>query len=471
MLQNSSQQYGELDTNLSTNSDKIKWLYIGLIVVLSMLLILSYYLDKNDDINANPINILRVDSNELYTKITRLWPLDTDEIQSLKAYNMEDALRYTIITLDEKVLFSNSKTIDISTTQLLKTALYMDENYKYLNPDMYKLSQVIYINNDIVGFVIFEKVYLTASNNYNLLIINILIFVLIILMIFILGLKIFKKDNRELKAIENGLKNNIKGVYEPIKIKNSAYPKVYHTYNMFIEELEYMINRKELNKGKQKAFLTMISHELKTPIATINAYVEGLLGGIAKDEVTRERYLKIIFDKTKQLTKQVEDFFEYTQESANRFKYRFEECYADTIIEKIFHDIASQSDSHIKYENLLPKCIINIDKMRIEQVIMNLYNNAQKHTTQQDTIILRAYRANDEIILEVEDNGEGISATELPYIFDYYYQGKTSKKKDYSGIGLGLAICKSIIDSHKGRMKVKSQEGIGTTMTVIIPVV
>jgi len=287
-----------------------------------------------------------------------------------------------------------------------------------------------------------------------------------------LGIKIFKKDSYELEEIEKGMQNLIKGIFEPIKIKrNSDYPEVYNVYNMLCEELEYNFGKRELNENQEKAFLTMISHELKTPIATINAYVEGLIKGIAKDDEAKERYLKIIHDKMKQLTKQVEDFFVYTQESVSRFKYRFEECYADSIIEKIYHDIASQSESRIKYENLLPKCIINIDKMRIEQVIMNLYNNAQKHTSENDKILLRAYRSNDDIVLEVEDNGEGISASELPYIFDNYYQGQTAKKKDYSGIGLGLAICKSIIDSHNGRMKVKSQEGIGTTMTVIIPVV
>ena len=102
---------------------------------------------------------------------------------------------------------------------------------------------------------------------------------------------------------------------------------------------------------------------------------------------------------------------------------------------------------------------------------MNLYNNAIKHTTKEEPITLKAYREDNEVVIEIEDNGEGINPKDLPYIFNYYYQGKTSKKNDYEGIGLGLAICKNIVDSHKGRMKVKSKEGAGTTMYIKIPLV
>lgn len=224
-------------------------------------------------------------------------------------------------------------------------------------------------------------------------------------------------------------------------------------------------------EGQRRAFLTMISHELKTPISTINAYVEGLISGVAEDDETKAKYLEVIFDKMQKLTKQVEDFFEYAQDEDNRFKYNFEEYYADEIIEKIFLSLVNNQRQATKVQNLLPKCIFNVDKIRIEQVIMNLYNNALKHTAEEESIILKAYREDNDVVIEIEDKGEGISPKDLPYIFDYYYQGQTSKKSDYEGIGLGLAICKNIVDSHKGTMKVKSKEGHGTTMYIRIPLV
>ncbi len=122
-------------------------------------------------------------------------------------------------------------------------------------------------------------------------------------------------------------------------------------------------------------------------------------------------------------------------------------------------------------KNLVPKCIINVDKMRIEEVVMNLYNNAVKHSKQRDVIKLFGYRQDQEIIIEVSNNGEGIDPKDMPYIFDYYYQGKSSKENDYDGIGLGLAICKDIVSKHQGSIKVKSKVGEETMFTISNPIV
>jgi len=136
---------------LSADNNKTKWMYIGLIAILIVLLILSYVVYNGSNGDINPINLLCVDSNELYTKITESWPLNTDDIHYLETQNNENAIKYTIITLDENVVFSNSKTIDIEANQLLNNAFYMDNFYKQMNPGFYKLSQPIYKSNKIVA--------------------------------------------------------------------------------------------------------------------------------------------------------------------------------------------------------------------------------------------------------------------------------------------------------------------------------
>jgi signal transduction histidine kinase len=246
---------------------------------------------------------------------------------------------------------------------------------------------------------------------------------------------------------------------------------MYIQYNILVEELGYMIKQQNAYEGKRKEFLTILSHELKTPIATINAYIEGLISGVAKDEASREKYQQIIYQKMQQLTTQIEELFKYAQEESGRFKYNFEECYADELFIGIFDRLASQNKFPVKVKQLIPKCIINVDETRIEQVIMNLYNNALKHSKKADCIELTGYRQDNEIIIEVSDNGEGIDPKDMPYIFDYYYQGKSSKNEDYEGIGLGLAICKDIVSKHQGTIKVKSVLGDGTTFTIILPIV
>lgn len=443
-------------------------------MLLSGLLIFFFYTNNSEIENSNHVNNLRLDSNQVYETICEFWPLIDENIDTIIEKAKLSDIYLTIVTLDEIVLYSNSLTIEMSGENILLDALYMDSSYAVKNKDSFKISQPIYHNNKVAAFVIFEKVYdsTVVKNMVSKQIITGMIFFIIFVLILIAGFLLFNKSKKDLRIIEKGIKDISKGVLIPISdIKDNEYKQIYIAFNILVDELTYIMKQQQSYEGQRKSFLTMISHELKTPIATINAYVEGLVSGVANDEETKERYLAVISDKIQQLTKQVEDFFNYAQDEANRFKYNFEECYADEVIGKMFSSLVNNIRPSTKVENLLPKCIFNIDKIRLEQVIMNLYNNSIKHTTKDDSIILRTYREDNEVVIEIEDKGEGISPKDLPYIFDYYYQGQTSKKSDYEGIGLGLAICKNIINSHKGKIKVKSKVGKGTTMIIKIPLV
>lgn len=457
------------------NRKKIKPIFIVLILLLTILSCLYLYLNSISSSKINYINKLRLDSNTIYERIISIWPLDDDEINAInKDLSQNDNMHLTIVDLSEKIIYSNSNTLIASHNTFLLNALYMDNSYVNSNKDSYKLSQPIYYNNIVVAFAIFEKTYGTEYGNivaFKTIIISTII--LIILMIIMLtSILLFGKNKTELDAVEDGLRSIVKGVLQPLPIKqDSDYNGVYNAYNMLIEELVYIMKKQQSYEGKRKAFLTMISHELKTPIATINAYIEGLVSGVAKDEEAKEKYLAIISNKMQQLTIQVEDFFKYAQEDDNKLKYNFEECYADELLDKIFSSFINAERPQTKIQNLLPKCIFSVDKIRIEQVIMNLYNNALKHTAPEDVIIFKAYREDDEVVIEIEDFGEGINSKDLPYIFDSYYQGQNSKMSDYEGVGLGLAICKAVIDKHNGSMKAKSSLGRGTTMYIKIPLV
>ncbi len=443
-------------------------------MLLGSLLILFFYTNNSEVENSNHINDLRLDSNQVYETICEFWPLIDENIDNIIEKAKLDDIYLTIITLDETIIYSNSHTINISNDNILLDSLYMDNSYIINNKDIFKISQPIYHNNQVAAFVIFEKVYDSTDieNTVSKQIIIGMIFFVIFVLILMAGFLLFSKNKKDVIIIEKGLRDISKGILKPISVtKDNDYKQVYIAFNNLVEELTYIMKQQQSYEGQRKSFLTMISHELKTPIATINAYVEGLVSGVANDEETKKKYLLIISDKIQQLTKQVEDFFNYAQDEANRFKYNFEECYADEVIGKIFSSLVNNLRPSTEIENLLPKCIFNVDKIRLEQVIMNLYNNSLKHTTKDDSIVLRTYREDNEVVIEIEDKGEGINPKDLPYIFDYYYQGQTSKKSDYEGIGLGLAICKNIINSHKGKIKVKSKIGKGTTMYIKIPLV
>ncbi len=437
----------------------------------SSALLLIVNRDKENSFNY--VNELRICSNESYQIIKNDLDLSGEAYINTLIKAENEGVYATLIDLSGNVIYSNSPYAGTQSTKILDEALYMDGSYMAVNENVCKIALPIYMQSAIRGFVIYEKAFEMEKTVSIGMIISISIFILSLLSIIcLLGRIIYAPYPKELEALEKSFVNMTKGIYGKLNVdEKSLYVNLYSSYNTLSEELEYLIYQQRYNESQRKIFINKISHELKTPISTIKAYIEGLKNNIANDDEKRERYINIIYDKMNQLTSLINDLFVFTQEDANQLKYTFEECYADNIVDVIFNNISSRNDSITTCENILPKCIIKADVNRLEQVVLNIYNNAIKHTDENDSIILKAYRQDDDVVIEINDSGTGIPTNELPYIFDSYYQGRESKKTDYQGAGLGLTICKSIIEAHSGSIKVKSELHKGTSMYVYIPIV
>ncbi len=184
----------------------------------------------------------------------------------------------------------------------LKESLYMDNYYLYINSDYSKLALPLYQNDSIDGFVVFQvskdKIESGMNNASSSEYIAYIMSAVLLVSIFIIQLKeLNSNSDYELIELKSGLEKATKGVYEPIKISLN-HKEICVQYNLMIDELKYMIEQIDKYERERNRFLTMVSHELKTPLAIINAYVEGLVSGVAKDNETRKRYETIILDKT-----------------------------------------------------------------------------------------------------------------------------------------------------------------------------
>lgn len=424
-------------------------------VILVVLILLSISLTFKPPVdNTLVVNELRSIVNPYYETLN-----DETDYDYLK----DMPIQVTLTNLKSRVIYTNSESYQLDQTLNLKEALYMDNSYRNQKSD-YKLSLPRYDKDNVIGFVLFEvpeimmKDYSTI--NYNLLLV-------MVILLYIFMYVISRKKHNPLEEMIESLKYLSKGVLKPIELPNKKeYIDLVIAYNRTIEELSYTFDKSISETEDKKKFLMTISHELKTPIATINAYLEGLVSGVAKDKQTEDHYKLVISEKMKSLMIQIDELFHFAQEDAGRIKYNFNEVYADQLIGIIINKLPQDE---ILENLMLPSCLISVDEIRIEQVIMNLFNNAKKHS--EHKIKISAYRQDNQVIVDVEDTGDGISHQDLPYLFDYYYQGEHSKRSDYGGAGIGLALCKDIIDSHRGRIKVKSQKGIGSTFSFEIPII
>lgn len=459
----------------------VKRLYILLVLSILLLGVILIYPKKDNYIE--PINQMRVYVNQEYQSIQNLLEknksLMTLQPESLKSERIEldkQRQQYFIVGLDSVVYSSTHDEVHSGETVNLKHLLYMNDRFEEEYTTYFRVAFPLYLEGKVEGFVVFD-VFKDDLNRYNKSVQDVRKDQLIILMIFIiwlllviLGYSLFRQNSRDYEELITNIKLLSKGIMRPVSISGDVNTrKIKESFNLAIEELTYIMRQEKENERRRKVFLSKVSHELKTPIATIQAYVEGLTNGIAKDEETRTRYEETILTKMRQLMTQVNELFIYAQEETSEMKYNFEEYYIDELFDELSYHV--NEESRVRILNQLPHCIVRADKTRMEQVFLNLYNNSKKHTKDNELIHIHAYREDNQIVIEFEDEGAGIDPKEISHIFEVYYQGESSSKNDYDGIGLGLAICKEIITKHEGSIRVRSKLGEGSCFIISIPIV
>ena len=228
---------------------------------------------------------------------------------------------------------------------------------------------------------------------------------------------------------------------------------------------------REANKLKDD-FMSMVSHELRTPLASIKGYSRTLLSGDTHwDDQTRREFLDIISDESDKLTDLVENLLEMTRIEGGRLPIMPEHVllwrYCDEVMARI-----SKHYPHTKFEchidDKLP--IVEADPRRLEQVLMNLLQNAAKYS-QAETIEVNAeYNGDSNVVVYVKDNGIGISPEHIPHLFDKFYRVESQGDNANTGTGLGLAIAKALVEAMGGHIGVKSVPGKGTTFYFTLPI-
>jgi signal transduction histidine kinase len=218
--------------------------------------------------------------------------------------------------------------------------------------------------------------------------------------------------------------------------------------------------------------LADVSHELKTPLTSIRAYIETLqIPEIAGDPERRDRYFGTIAQETRRLDRIVSDLLDLAryENGAGTLEPRV------FSIERLFQQVAArhERDADARAVTISTNVSDTADQVcadphRIDQVIDNLTANALRHTPTGGRITLSARRAGDDVLLAVADTGEGIAPEHLPHVFDRFYKVDPSRPGGPAGSGLGLSIVKAVVERHGGTVRVTSVPG-ATEFTVALP--
>jgi len=243
--------------------------------------------------------------------------------------------------------------------------------------------------------------------------------------------------------------------------------------NSFAKDLEEYVKlkRSEIESLKKedlyrKEFVGNVAHELKTPLFAIEGYISNLLDGAMDDKELLKKYLKRAEKSVDRLTYIIKDLDLITQLESSTLKLQITSFDIVKLTEEIIEDLEiSASKKNIKiifnkmYEN---EILVDADRNRIEQVLTNLITNSINYGSEKGTTEISFESDQENIMIKVNDNGEGISEENMPRLFQRFFRVDISRSRSQGGSGLGLAIVKHIIDAHNENIYVQSTVGIGS---------
>jgi two-component system sensor histidine kinase BaeS len=220
----------------------------------------------------------------------------------------------------------------------------------------------------------------------------------------------------------------------------------------------------------RRRLLSDLAHELRTPITTLNAYLEGIEDGVAEwDDHAR----LILRDQVERLSRLAEDIDAVSRAEEGRLDLQIEPISVQELVEAAMRSQSEQFKASSVALSIATDAdrSIRVDRTRILQVMTNLLDNARRHTQSGGAVTIGWANHPSEVTITVTDTGDGIPADQLPHIFERFYRGDTARDRQRQGSGIGLTISKAIIDAHGGTLDAKSDgPGAGATFTVKLPV-
>lgn len=239
------------------------------------------------------------------------------------------------------------------------------------------------------------------------------------------------------------------------------------------QRLKESTEEKMRAEQESKTLISNIAHDLKTPITAVKGYAEGILDGVADSPEKREKYLRTIYSKASEMDTLINELTLYSKIDTNRIPYNFAKInvsdYFNDCIEELGLDLEAKGVGLAYFNYADEDTVIIADPEQLRRVINNIVGNSCKYFDKQKGLInIRIKDVGDFIQVELEDNGRGIAARDLPYIFDRFYRTDASRNSATGGSGIGLSIVKKIIEDHGGKIWATSKESIGTVMYFVI---
>ncbi|QOY36863.1 ATP-binding protein [Anaerobacillus isosaccharinicus] len=302
-----------------------------------------------------------------------------------------------------------------------------------------------------------DSQFLEQFNKYIIVVALSMIFISIIV-----SFLFSKKLTHGLRQVSNATRELQKNNLE-IRIPDEKHVEEINQLAKSFNELALSLSNQE---KLRKQFTNDLAHELRTPLATLRSQIEAFIDGVW--EPTPER-LQQGHGELMRLVRLVDDLEQLLAAENPQIQLRLSEINGKDALESLrasFLPLFKEKKIKLLIEEPRSNFYFQADRDRFFQIMINLLNNALKYTNEGGIVTVTSKLENEDVCFIIEDNGQGISEEDLPHVFERFYRGEKSRNRKTGGVGIGLSIVKALVDAHKGRITIDSEQTIGTIVKV-----
>jgi signal transduction histidine kinase len=290
---------------------------------------------------------------------------------------------------------------------------------------------------------------------------------------FIFLHRLEKRILNPIVELKNGVDEISKGNYN-VHIECSVQNEIgmlVESFNDMARKLSQGEKLKNEYENNRKLLIANISHDLKTPITSIQGYIEALQDPSSLPPENIEKYLQVIYRNTAYMNKLIDDLFLFSKLDLHKLEFDFQKVHIKSFMADLMEEFKFDLEEKYINFNYIDKVKedvqIEVDGKRLNQAFGNIIGNAVKYSDTSYLALDVLMEQMDGIIkIHITDNGPGIPKDKLPFIFNRFYRIDHERTKDLVSTGLGLAIAKELIEAHNGAIEVSSTPGVGTTFTI-----
>ena len=454
--------------------------FITLIIGLLIVTIVSAWWIRHTTLEDR-VHMMEIMAEEIANQVVSGQPNDEQALSDLeirafltdpgKYMNMKSNPSIFITNVEGDLLYQN-KQANANSFQLNPTILMQKEDVKEIEVAgtsnlVYLVKKPVTVNNTLLGWVVLlewkENLSEVNQEYKQLLIVIAALAIFGWLAIYILSKRLAKPITEMAQAAEQIKEGNYQITLKEEDVQELEVYELIHAFKEMSQRLEQLETlRTELLAG--------VTHELKTPVTSISGLIQAVNDDVVEGEEAKE-FLHISLQEAEKMEKMVDDLLAFNAFAANTIPLSVEKRSINEVISNCVQQwLVTQENNglEVKVNELQEDVELQIDHIRIEQIIVNLLNNA-RDAQQQDGNISLIMRESDKIIhIDVADEGNGIPETEQPFIFERFYRGK-AKQTQTSGFGLGLAFSKMIAQAHGGDLQLIKSTTVGTTFQLTLP--